>query len=395
MRIAFVVRDELMPVRNGYHSTGINLLRQLAGLCEVRCVYLGAKASQKSATAAWCAERGITYEAICIPDLPHLDGSLGMIGSLMRAAKRDLRQRVVTSLQSIGLGQNGERVVVFTAGWDAISDVVAGMTRNPVCFPADSITLFEKARLLSGARALLRSARVAFASTREKAMLRAGYARVVYVAARDAELARSLVPASPERVVIVPIGINPEEFDGAQPMTERVAENGELLLFSGTLVFLPNRDAATRLVSQILPRIDHQSARVRLVGSGGEVLAALAGPRVEIAGWVPSLIDELKRATLFVAPVRMGGGAKNNVLQALAAGTPVVGTPPCFAGFDGIPPGGVVCDTDDDFVRAIQALLSEPQRLAKLSADARAFALAECTWQVSAARLIAQVKESA
>ncbi|MEO7363251.1 MAG: hypothetical protein ABI120_23155, partial [Gemmatimonadaceae bacterium] len=285
MRIAFVVRDELMPVRNGYHSTGINLLRQLAKMAEVRCVYLGANAGQQTETASWCASLGIQYHAVGIPELPHIDGSLGMFGSLWRAASRTLRQRVVQSLTNIGLGQNGERVVVFTSGWDAISDVVAGMTRGAVCFPADSITLFEKSRLLSGARAMLRPARVAFASVREKAMLRSGYARIVYVAARDAQVARSLVPSISGRVVTTPIGINPEDFDGAQPMTERVAENGELLLFSGTLVYLPNRDAATRLASQILPRIKRAAVRLRLVGSGGEVLASFASARLEIAGW--------------------------------------------------------------------------------------------------------------
>ncbi|MEO7361500.1 MAG: glycosyltransferase, partial [Gemmatimonadaceae bacterium] len=98
---------------------------------------------------------------------------------------------------------------------------------------------------------------------------------------------------------------------------------------------------------------------------------------------------------LFVAPVRMGGGAKNNVLQALAAGTPVVGTAPCFAGFDAVPPGGVVCNSDDDFVSVIEQLLGDQPKLAAVSADARAFALTEYTWCASATRLLAHVKDSA
>jgi glycosyltransferase involved in cell wall biosynthesis len=389
MKIAFVVRDELMPIRNGYHSTGVNLLRQLAELSELRCIHLGANATLGGPTATWCASAGIGYEVIALYDLPLLDGSAGVVTTLRDASKQPLQNAVKSALRKVDVGATDERTIVFTTGWDAISDVVASIDSRALCFPADSITLFEKRRLLSGTRTLLRPARVALASWRERRMLRAGYEHISYVTDVDANLARSLAPSIAPRVITTPIGINPIDFAATPSMADRIAANGELLLFSGTLAFLPNRDAATRLATHILPRITRQSARVRLVGAGGELLAALAGPRLEIAGWVPSLITELQRATLFVAPVRMGAGAKNNVLQALAAGTPVIGSASCFFGFAKLPPGAIVCESDDDFVREIEALLNDATRLYNLSKAAQAFALNECTWRASAERLVA------
>ncbi|MGV3708414.1 MAG: glycosyltransferase family 4 protein [Gemmatimonas sp.] len=386
MSVAFVVRDELVPVRNGYHSTGTNLLRQLVRHIPVRCVHLGATVQPAGPTAAWCAEHGIGYDAVGIAALPALDGSSGVLRTLQAGRDAALRNTVTNALQSIRLGANDERVVMFTTGWDAIADVVASAAAHAVCFPADSITLFEERRLLEGVKRLLRPARVFMAGSREKKMLGAGYSRVVYVTENDATAARAL-SANPRQVVTVPIGINPEDFASVPTMAERLHAHGERIVFTGTLAYLPNRDAATRIATQILPRLHRESVTVRLVGSGGEALASLAGPRLHIAGWAPSLIDELAQAALFVAPVRMGAGAKNNVLQALAAGTPVIGTASCFAGFKTLPPGGIVCESDDDFVQAIERTLADRNTLEALSASARQFALSQCTWSVSAERL--------
>lgn len=398
MQIAFVVRDELVPVRNGYHSTGTNLLRQLAMKAPVRCVHLAATPVKRGATAEWCADHGMGYVVVGLPQVTSAEGSsgLGVLRTLARALRPSVRHAVAHALRAIHLGQGDERIVMFTTGWDALGDIAATFGTGAICLPADSITLFEKRRRLAGIRRLLRPGRVALAATRERAMLTAGFSRVVYVTESDAEQARSLLnSASAKRVVTMPIGINPEDFSTATTMQERLAKHGEVLIFSGTLAYLPNRDAAVRLASQIAPGLRHASARVRIVGHGGEALAGLAGPRVEIAGWAPSLIDELQRATLFVAPVRMGAGAKNNILQSLAAGTPVVGTLSCFAGFDALPPGAIVCHSDDEFVRAIELLLGDRPRLAALSEEARAYVLQNCTWGNSASRLHSYLRQVA
>jgi glycosyltransferase involved in cell wall biosynthesis len=387
MSVAFVVRGELMPVRNGYHSTGTNLLRQLVRHSTVRCVHVGSAARKDGPTAVWCAEHGIGYDAVGISELPGFDGGAGLLHTVRAGRNATLRAAVARALQSIELGAKDERVVMFTTGWDTISDVVASTAAHTVCFPADSITLFEKRRLLEGVKRLMRPARVFLAGSREKQMLNAGYARVVYVTENDANVARAL-SANPRQIVTVPIGINPEEFAAVPTMAERLRANGERMVFTGSLGYLPNTDAATRIATQILPKLTRSSVSVRLVGSGGEALASLASPRLHIAGWAPSLIDELAQATLFVAPVRMGAGAKNNVLQALAAGTPVIGTSSCFAGFKTTPPGGIVCETDDDFVQAIERTLADRGALEALSASARQFALSQCTWGVSAERLL-------
>jgi polysaccharide biosynthesis protein PslH len=77
------------------------------------------------------------------------------------------------------------------------------------------------------------------------------------------------------------------------------------------------------------------SARVTLVGAmASPELSALAGPAVELTGGVEMVLPYLRRARVTVMPVRAGGGSRLKVLEALAAGVPVVATSFAVSGID-------------------------------------------------------------
>jgi glycosyltransferase involved in cell wall biosynthesis len=83
----------------------------------------------------------------------------------------------------------------------------------------------------------------------------------------------------------------------------------------------------------------------------------------------------------------MGAGAKNNVLHALSSGTPVVGTPFAFAGFDETPPGAISCRDEDELIDVLTSLIGRPERIQTLGAEARAYAHQHCTWEQSCHQL--------
>ena len=96
--------------------------------------------------------------------------------------------------------------------------------------------------------------------------------------------------------------------------------------------YAPNVDAAQHLVKDILPRI--QTRPIRVVLAGAEPAAsvtALASDEVTVTGWVDDIAAEYKRATLFVAPLRLGTGLQNKVLEAMASALPCVLSPHAFA----------------------------------------------------------------
>lgn len=129
-------------------------------------------------------------------------------------------------------------------------------------------------------------------------------------------------------VVVVPNGVDTEA------VTHRPPPAGARLLYVGHLGYEPNAAAARELVEKVLPlvRAEIGDAHVRLVGRGEERLTTLEGPGVELAGEVPDVLPELRRARAVVLPLRAGSGTRLKVLEAMAAGVPVVATSLAVAG---------------------------------------------------------------
>jgi glycosyltransferase involved in cell wall biosynthesis len=164
----------------------------------------------------------------------------------------------------------------------------------------------------------------------------------------------------------IPLGV-------AIPTTPLAApETGASVLFVGNFRHRPNIDAAIRLVRDIHPRVraKHPGARLYIVGDGApKRLAELANDEVVITGKVPDVAPYLRLATVVAAPVRFGGGVRVKVLEAMAAGRPVVASPVAAAAIavDHL----VLADTDDQFAQAIIELLQQPERCAELGARGR------------------------
>jgi glycosyltransferase involved in cell wall biosynthesis len=197
-------------------------------------------------------------------------------------------------------------------------------------------------------------------------------AAVVVRTEQDAELLRRQVPGI--HAAVVPNGVEA----GAEPASP---SQEPVLAFLGSYGAEANVDAAERLVRDVLPLVP--GARVLLIGRDPSPrVRALAGPRVEVTGTVPDVAAALSRAAVFVAPITRGLGVRNKVLEAMAAGLPVVATPLALQGIG--PSYGV-------------AEAASPQQLAdaavRLMADPaagpanRALVVRQHTWARSAAVL--------
>ena len=147
-------------------------------------------------------------------------------------------------------------------------------------------------------------------------------ARVV-VSERDREELRHVNPALDWEVI--PNGVECADFHGQTGQREAAT-----LLFTGNFTYAPNLDAAEWLADELLPALRRQGidARLWLVGHAPpESLRARAGDHVLVTGHVPDLRPWLARATVYVCPLRLGAGIRNKVLEALAAGCPLLATP--------------------------------------------------------------------
>jgi polysaccharide biosynthesis protein PslH len=154
---------------------------------------------------------------------------------------------------------------------------------------------------------------------------------VVAVSREDEAALRALDPGI--RTTVVTNGVDTEYY---RPGARHA--DGEAVLFLGKLDYRPNVDAVQWLADEIWPRVlaARPMARLLLVGRDPSPrLARLANrPGIELIGPVPDERPWFDRADLLVVPMRMGGGVRLKVVQAMAMGVPVVATPWGVAGMD-------------------------------------------------------------
>jgi glycosyltransferase involved in cell wall biosynthesis len=206
------------------------------------------------------------------------------------------------------------------------------------------------------------------------------FARVFLVGKRDIdEIAKSGRVAN---AVVQPHGQD-------VPATERLAkaqrEPGAIVM-SGVMATYTNVDAATWFAREIFPLIEREvpEASFWIVGRQPqrEVLALARPPRVVVTGEVPDVSEWLLRAEVGVAPLRIGAGMQNKLVQAMAAGLPVVATPVANEGI------GATADShlwlrDDPraFADAVIQLLRDRAARERLGAAARDYVERHWTWE--------------
>lgn len=144
------------------------------------------------------------------------------------------------------------------------------------------------------------------------------------------------------------------------------------LLFVGNLSYEPNVDAARWLCEQVRPLLG--SVTIAIVGSDPrpEVLALAELAGVTVAGDVPEVTSWYARSRIAVAPLRLGGGTRTKIAEALAHGRPVVSTAIGAAGIAvGIDNGVLVAGTAGEFAATCRRLLDEPSTAVRIGAAGR------------------------
>ncbi|MBO2007458.1 glycosyltransferase [Hymenobacter negativus] len=187
-------------------------------------------------------------------------------------------------------------------------------------------------------------------------------------------------------IEIVLNGIDTDFFQ-PQPAVEKTCD----VLFCGNMSYHPNVDAACFLAEEIMPlvRQRHPAARLLVAGTTpAPRVQALASAHVEISGWVPDIRAAYAAARVFAAPMRVGTGLQNKLLEAMAMALPCVTTPlanNALGGTDG--EELLVTKTPQELAQAIIALLDNPSQAAKLATRGHAFVKAHYTWAGATSRL--------
>lgn len=294
-----------LPARSGLPLRILHLARALAEEIEVDVVALGHGSPPAT------GERFT---------LTHLPGDWSRVKSAVRAG---WEPSPVAQIRSPAIQRHVRR-----GGWDVLQAHALSLMRyatggTPCVFDAADVLTDVKQTLAAtdSRRAIRPWWRFEAIKARRIESAAARTAAAVTVPT-DADAA-AFEAMGAHRVVVVRNGVD------LQATEHRLPAVGAGIVLIGYFAWRANAEAALELCRQILPRIRARVpwARVTLVGAmAPSELMAEAGPAIELTGGVDEVLRYLRAARVTVVPVRAGSGSRIKVLEALAAGIPVVAT---------------------------------------------------------------------
>ncbi len=171
------------------------------------------------------------------------------------------------------------------------------------------------------------------------------------------------------------------------------------LLFLGSMSYLPNTEAVELLIDQIYPQVKkiYPDSRLLLVGRNPTNKMLEAGKKdsgIIVTGSVPDVLPYLAASSVMVVPLIKGGGTRLKILEAFAAGCPIVST---SKGVEGIKAKDgehlLIRDSIEEIVDGISQIWSDSALSNKLANSAYDLVKKEYSWE-SVGKIVEQVLES-
>lgn len=186
---------------------------------------------------------------------------------------------------------------------------------------------------------------------------------------------------NPQKITVIPTGVDVDYF---QPLP--VKEVPDSLVFTGSMDWLPNEDAIFWFVEAILPLIKEQCPAVSLEVVGRNPSRKLQSlveteKSVRLTGWVEDIRPFLARGSVCIVPLRVGGGTRLKIFEAMSMGKAVVST---SVGAEGLPvqtgENILLSDAPNDFASSVITLLRDSNQRRRLGTAARILVYENYSW---------------
>jgi len=204
---------------------------------------------------------------------------------------------------------------------------------------------------------------------------------VIAVSEQDAETMRA--DYGVQRVEPVPTGVDLEFF--ARPaQSERVAD----LVFLGSMDWMPNIDGMEWFTAEVLPLIRKKRPECTLAIVGRKPAASIedlanGDPLIRVTGTVPDVRPYLWGSAVSIVPLRIGGGTRLKIYEAMAARIPVVSTAIGAEGLDVRAGENIfIADRPQDFAERCLALLEDPTLVCRMASSAWEMIAERYSWEV-------------
>jgi len=204
---------------------------------------------------------------------------------------------------------------------------------------------------------------------------------------------RDLIPhPEKDKIVVVANGVDTEFF---LPMEK---EKKYDLLFTGNMGYPPNINAAEFLVNQILPKLLPQKHDLKLLLAGANPnlrVMVLKSGNIDVSGWVPDMRECYATAKVFIAPMQIGTGLQNKLLEAMAMQVPCITSPLAFQALHARDGEDIlVAETPDEYVKHILFLLNNPAKAKEIGMNGHRFVHENFSWEKETAKIEALINKT-
>jgi glycosyltransferase involved in cell wall biosynthesis len=224
----------------------------------------------------------------------------------------------------------------------------------------------------------------------------ARFDRVLAVSDVDRDTFQRLYPHDLRAPIsVIPTGVDTQYFaPAAAPEARR-----RNLVFTGSMDWLPNVDGIEYFCRDILPLVRNEMPDVTLTVVGRAPTPSIrrlgAEPGIDVTGRVDDVRPYLAQSTLYIVPLRIGGGTRLKIFEAMSAGRAVVST---SIGAEGLPtvPGRhlALADTPEAFAREVVSLLRDEDARNQLARAARELVTTHYDWAAAAGHLEAAIVDT-
>jgi sugar transferase (PEP-CTERM/EpsH1 system associated) len=212
----------------------------------------------------------------------------------------------------------------------------------------------------------------------------------IFVSEPEAALFRERAPEVKEKVFAIPNGVDSAYFSPENAGLNPNLGGEPVIVFTGRMDYWPNVDGVVWFSDTVLPKLRDRFPDASFVIVGAQPSAAVRAlshrPGIVVTGAVSDVRPYVGYADVVVAPVRIGRGIQNKVLEGMAMARPVIVTPQALEGIDALPDTHLLLARDSDgFVRSVERIM-DPVFAKTVGAAARQWVLERCDWADSLAK---------
>ena len=404
MRLLYLATHEPWPLNTGARLRDYHLARELARRATV--TFAGVRNEGDAESPEPPAEAAFERVVMLTKEPSYTTGKIvrGMIGPVPVTVLNFWSQKMRGQIESLLREGSFDSVQIEGVHFAPYIDLIREAASRPALIAdwhnIESEVMWRYAEKASMARKIVARRTAALIERTERQLLQAADICTV-VSRRECDEVRNTFGG--RNVAVIPNGVDAAAHSEAEiraaALRFPVPVEAPYLLFVGSMDYHANIDGVDWFVTSVWPALSKRVSGLKLVIAGRDPaprIQALQSPEVIVTGTVQDVRPYYLRASAVIVPLRVASGTRLKILEAMAAGVPVVSTRMGAEGIEATSGKDILlADTERDLAESVETLLKNRPLAESIAAAARELVRTKYDWSLLGEQLFAIHSESA